>query len=376
MKKFTLITSLTILLFSCGNENSSNDESSSISGKLTYMKEGSLIYLDYLTPQELDTKDSAIVDENGNYSFNYTIESLGYYRLRINNQNFINLVLDVGEKPVINGDGSNLMDTYTVEGSEESNKLKRFNLAYKANAMTQDSIGKIYQANPNDQSLFIQLQQVNFTAVNKMNNTFVSLINENPASLVSLAAVQQLDPKINSDLYKKVDKALAKTMANNPWFTDFHKKVESMVELIIGKPAPDFTLDDINGNPISLSSLKGKIVLVDFWASWCRPCRAENPNVVKAYNKYNKMGFDVMSVSLDGMPQQQNAKQNWLDAIEKDGLIWKNHVSDLKGWGSSVVPKYGIEGIPFTLLIDKEGLILAKNLRGEELEKKLAEIFK
>jgi thiol-disulfide isomerase/thioredoxin len=376
MKKITLITILTVLLFSCGGEQSVLEKNSSVSGNLTNLKEGSLIFLDYLTPQQLYTKDSAIVDKNGNYVFNYVIEELGYYRLRINNQNFINLVLKVDENPIINGDGNNLMDSYTIEGSIESNKLKQFNLAYKANAITQDSIGKVYQANPNNPNIFAQLQQAKFGAISKMNNTFISLINDDPASLVSLAAVQQLDPKASPDLYKKVDEALIKTMANNPWFTDFHKKVESMVELLIGKPAPDFTLNNTEGTPISLSSLKGKIILVDFWASWCRPCRAENPNVVKAYNKYSARGFDVMSVSLDGMPRQQNAKQNWLDAIEKDGLVWENHVSDLSGWNSSVVPKYGIEGIPFTLLIDKEGLILGKNLRGEELEKKLAEIFK
>ncbi len=373
MKKIILFSTLIILLFSCKEENTHFN--SSVSGNLTNLNEGDKIYLDYLTPQQLYTKDTATIDENGNYSFEYKIETLGYYRLRINNQNFINLVLNVDEKPIINGDGNNLMDTYTVEGSDESNKLKQFNLAYKTNAFAQDSLGRVYQANPTDQNLFVQLQQAKFGAINDMNNVFISLINENPGSLVSLAAVQQLDQKVNSDLFDKVDEALAKTIANDPWFIDFHKKVESFVSLYVGEPSPDFTLNDVEGKPVSLSSLKGKVVLIDFWASWCRPCRAENPNVVKAYNKYNKKGFDVLSVSLDGMPQQQNAKQDWENAIEKDGLIWKNHVSDLKGWSSSIVPVFGIEGIPFTLLVDKEGIILGKNLRGEELEKKLASIF-
>ncbi|MGB0887918.1 MAG: TlpA family protein disulfide reductase [Vicingaceae bacterium] len=141
------------------------------------------------------------------------------------------------------------------------------------------------------------------------------------------------------------------------------------------KSATDFTLNDINGNPIALSSFKGKVLLVDFWASWCGPCRRESPNLVKAYNKYNIKGFDILSVSLDGVPQQQTPKQDWLNAIKADGLIWKNHVSDIKGWNSSVVSLYGLRSIPATLLIDKEGNIIAKNLRGKALEHKLASIF-
>lgn len=373
MKNFTLITTISILLFSCGeNQTPSN---TSISGKITNLYEGSSIYLDYLTPQQIITKDSAKVDEDGNYYFDYPINNLGYYRLRINNQNFINLVLGVGEKPIINGDGNNLMDTYSINGSPESSKLKEFNLAYKSNALTQDSLGRVYQANPNDQSLFVDLQKAKFTSINKMTSIFINLINENPASLVSLAAVQQLDPQQYGELYKKVDEALVKNISNEPWFIDFHNRVAKMMNLKKGAKAPDFTLNNAEGNPISLSSFKGKVILIDFWASWCRPCRAENPNVVKAYNKFHKKGFDVLSVSLDGMPQQQNAKQDWLTAIEQDGLVWKNHVSDLKGWSSEVVPIYGVEGIPFTVLIDKEGNIVGTNLRGEVLENKLAEIL-
>jgi thiol-disulfide isomerase/thioredoxin len=125
-----------------------------------------------------------------------------------------------------------------------------------------------------------------------------------------------------------------------------------------------------DGKKIKLSSLKGKVVLLDFWASWCGPCRKENPNVVDVYNRYKDKGFTVYSVSLD------NKKPNWLAAIEKDGLVWPNHVSDLKGWQSDAAALYGINSIPMTYLLDADGIIVASNLRGAELETKLKEILK
>jgi peroxiredoxin len=136
----------------------------------------------------------------------------------------------------------------------------------------------------------------------------------------------------------------------------------------MGEKAPNISIADSTGKLIPLSSLKGKVVLIDFWASWCRPCRMENPNVVKAYEKYKEAGFTVYSVSLD------DNKSNWVQAIKKDNLKWSSHVSDLKGWQSSAAKLYGVTGIPATFLIDKEGTIIGKNLRGESLEAKLEEV--
>jgi len=136
-----------------------------------------------------------------------------------------------------------------------------------------------------------------------------------------------------------------------------------------GKQAPEITLPDVNGKTVSLSSFKGRYVLVDFWASWCKPCRQENPNVVAAYQNFKAKNFTVLGVSLD---ENKNA---WLKAIEKDGLTW-THVSDLKQWQSSVVPLYRISGIPFNVLVDPKGTVIAENLRGSQLQAKLNEVLK
>jgi len=149
------------------------------------------------------------------------------------------------------------------------------------------------------------------------------------------------------------------------------KKQVEAGKVPIGTKAPDFTQYDVKNNPVSLSSFKGKYVLVDFWASWCMPCRAENPNVVKAYNKYKDKGFTVLGVSLDS----QTARAAWLKAIATDGLTW-TQVSDLKGWKNEAAAQYGVSSIPQNFLIDPNGVVVAKNLRGEDLNSKLASIFK
>ncbi|MDP4664181.1 MAG: TlpA family protein disulfide reductase, partial [Salibacteraceae bacterium] len=170
------------------------------------------------------------------------------------------------------------------------------------------------------------------------------------------------------DYYLKVIQALDGTANGNEYYDALSSEVLAMRKLAPGSPAPEISLPQPNGEMLSLSDLKGQYVLIDFWASWCGPCRRENPNVKRVYEKYHDKGFEILGVSLD------KAANAWTAAIAQDGLTWK-HVSDLQYWNSSVVPEYQITGIPLTVLVDKEGNIIAKNLRGPALEEKLAEIF-
>lgn len=194
----------------------------------------------------------------------------------------------------------------------------------------------------------------------------------NPKSPIALYAVKQFAGwDINPEEVDPLFASLSAETKALPSAVEFSEKIEIARKTGIGRFAMEFTQNDTSGNPVSLSSFKGKYLLVDFWASWCGPCRAENPNVVKAFNAYKDKGFHILGVSLD----QPNAHDKWMKAIHDDKLTW-THVSDLKYWKNAVAVQYGIQAIPQNLLLDKDGKIIAKNLRGEELAAKLEELLK
>lgn len=234
-----------------------------------------------------------------------------------------------------------------------------------------DSLERLFKQNkthPNIDSLKTVLIS-DFKKVTAERDKFLKdIITANTKSLMCLFFIHDLDKKIHLDLYKKVDKDLTAKYPDNRYVKDFSKKFNKKEKNAIGTVAPEISLPDPDGKVISLSSLRGNIVLIDFWAAWCGPCRKENPNVVRLYHKFHDKGFEIFGVSLD------KSKTSWVKAIQKDKLTW-THVSDLKYWKSAAAGLYGVNSIPFTVLIDKEGKIIAKNLRGQSLERKLEELF-
>ena len=223
----------------------------------------------------------------------------------------------------------------------------------------------------NDEAFLEEIESRYDVLQKELHSDYLSFIKNNPNSYVSLMIIQELlqqaeDPSEYSAMLKK----LHPEIQNSEEGIALTNHIEALKITAIGSVAPNFTQNDPNDKPISLSDFKGKYLLIDFWASWCGPCRKENPNVVKAYHKYKNENFDILGVSLDN----PGNKEAWLNAIAKDQLTWAQ-VSDLNGWKNAVAVQYSIFSIPQNLLLNPDGVIIAKNLKGKELSAKLAEIF-
>ncbi|HAW52699.1 MAG TPA: alkyl hydroperoxide reductase [Flavobacteriales bacterium] len=355
----------TLGAYACSSGN--GDEKWSISGSIVDGA-GKQLILEHLTTQKVYNVDTTVINEDGSFNFTHKVPETGFYRIKQDERSFITLIIQPNETVMVKSKVNIGYQPYTVEGSPESSKLQLINTQMTKFYNMRDSLSMVFKANEGNQEILVQLQGE--YAIEAENNAefMRNFIRENPSSFACLAAAEQLNPEDDYELFLLIDSELEKNYASSAYHAEFHKVVESMKTLSIGAVAPDIILPNAEGEMVSLSSLKGKVVLVDFWASWCKPCRMENPNVVRAYNEYKDRGFEVFGVSLD------KERESWLQAIQDDGLHW-TQVSDLKFWGSAVVKLYDIKGIPFALLLDKEGVIIAKNLRGAALQNKLEEVL-
>lgn len=240
-----------------------------------------------------------------------------------------------------------------------------FNPLIKGSPQSQLLYTTVKDLNNYDSELFEKTQQLEEEYATLKSEYLTKMINENTGSLAVLLFIEQLDIEEHIELYKKVDKQLMKKYPNDSLVLDFHNQIEQKSILDIGNKLPQIELYDQDSNLIKLSDIKAKYVLIDFWASWCVPCREEMPNLKTLYEKYQKEGFEIYGISVD------QSKESWIEAMNEDKITWKN-VFDIN---AEVATKLNIETIPYSILIDKKGKIIAKKLQGEELTKKMEELF-
>jgi len=368
MKKILFIT-VAIITAVAACSNNHNKEKAQLYGTLEAHK-GGMLWIEKVEGQQLLVIDSTKIDENGTFSFAKKVPVKDFYRLRIQNNNNVFIVIDPETQIKFTNANNMLNNDYQIEGSAESVFIMEIAKIRTSLNQSRDALLKklneteLYMRDSVQKAVELEYNQILSENVNKIK----SLIKSNKNNLSLVAAIEFLNPETEFETLDQIVSLVEKNYPNSGYAQGYINKIKQMKTTAIGSVAPEISFPNPEGTNVALSSLRGKYVLIDFWASWCGPCRKENPNVVRLYNQYKNKGFDIYGVSLD------KDKKAWINAIAQDQLAW-THVSDLSMWSSPVVAQYGFSGIPFTVLIDKEGKIIAKGLRGEELEQKLAALM-
>ena len=373
---FYLAASFMLVLSSCKDNNSTikKEEGFVIKGKMDVLPPSSMAVLSY------KQKDSTITDstliKNGEFVFKGKVFSpeQAYVSIRHGKEFpektwFRDAYAFFIENSNINITSTDSIKKANIEGSiltAQSNELNN-----EINPLRQkiQDLSRALQGKPQDEAYMSTVDTIK--ASGKRVEVLVrKFIEDHRDSYIALRnfANYELGYNFNPNVADAEFNKFTSDVRNTPLGEKVLAKINLAKKTSVGEQAMDFTQTTIVGKPFTLSSLKGKYVLVDFWASWCVPCRKENPFVVKAYNKFKDENFEIVGVSLD------EKKKNWEYAVEKDGLPWI-HVSDLKGWKNEVAKTYGITAVPQNFLIDKDGVIIAKNLKGEDLTTRLSEIF-
>ncbi len=364
MKNFNLLIILLVFLAAC----QSNSTSYKVSGTISGLDSG-IVYLVKAQAGNALTVDTAKL-EDGQFSFSGEALKPELHYLRLNERDYfaqfflenkkieVEAYKDSLRSSVVTGSSeTDIFNIYLDELEILSNQFRGFQEEYSKAMQTgnQDEIDRI--------KIDLEATKENMKVFSK------NFVKENSTSVVApFIVLSQLTQQLQYEDLKELMDLFPVELNESIYMDELKKIVDKMATSSIGAEAPGFTMNDTEGNPVSLSSFRGKYLLIDFWASWCGPCRQENPNVVKIYNQYKDKGFEILGVSLD------KDKAAWLKAIEDDKLTWK-HVSDLKFRQNEVARLYGVSSIPHTILLDPEGKIAGKNLRGKQLEDKLKELL-
>ncbi len=388
MQRYFIITFLLLLFFSCKIDDKDDCNEFTLRGNLD-TEEKITLTIEELTTSDLIVLDSITTDNYGNFNIKKEIDEAGFYILRISRDNFITLLVEPGEKIHLTGKADYLPTSYQVKGSEGSALLADLNQRLHTNMAKVDSLADLYRESvyePNFEQIKHELN-IDYTKIFEEHKNYVKqFIENNPKSLASLIALYQyfgnksvLQENENFEYFESLSESLANVYPTNKHVVDLKKRVSEIKrqrmqrkmadeKLAIGNKAPEIVLPDPEGNAISLSSFRGKVVLIDFWASWHNPCYEVTKKLAEIYNKYKNQGFEIYGVSLD------RSSEKWQKAIEENNINW-TQVSDLRYFNSPVANLYNIQKIPYAILIDQEGKIVAKDVDYRKLNKYLEELL-
>lgn len=371
MRKLVFIIVSTLLLVACNNLK---DNEFLISGTVDGIENGKKVYVDIFDEYGPISKDTSVV-ENGKFELKGTTNSIDLGFIRFEDQNFnVPLILEAGKISITVHKDS--VHKSTIGGTKNNEIFQKFNnssieISKKVVKFEKDNIAQMKEArSKNDTTTVNKLMKQYNKFQDEMNKHSEKFIKENPNTFLSVLLLENflmrnyLPKEKVTEYFNKLDKKNQETNSGKRISTIIFKKNE----IKIGNKAPNFAANSPEGKKVFLKESLGKVTIVDFWASWCGPCRAENPNVVALYNEFHKQGLNIIGVSLD----KDAAK--WKDAIAKDGLTWP-HVSNLKFWEEPIAKLYNVESIPATFILDAKGTIVAKDLRGDALRAKVQELL-